>query len=134
MTQETGHLEATLAASKTALAVMEGESSATRACLVESDARIAFRIFRRKPIPPLFCSVVLLLTSFSLAITALTEELEVLQLAGNNVARALNARGDLVVSRLQDIPIRAQEIALHGVRHGTAVALIIAQVNSRHDL
>ena len=100
MTQETRHLEATLAASKTALAIVEGESSATRACLVESDAKIVGRIFKRNPIPPLFCSIVLLLISFSLAIIALTEELEVLQLVGNNVARALNPRGDLVVSHL----------------------------------
>ena len=37
------------------------------------------------------------------------------QLATNNAAGALNAQGDLVVSRLQDIPVRAGEIALHGV-------------------
>ena len=70
----------------------------------------------------------------SLVIIALMEELEALQLEANNAARALNARGDLVVSRLQDISVRAREIALHGVWQGTTVALIIAQVNSRHDL
>ena len=30
--------------------------------------------------------------------------------------------------------MRAREVALHGVRHGAAVALAIAQVRSRHDL
>ena len=70
----------------------------------------------------------------SLLIFALTEELEAHQLAANKTARALNARGDLVVSRLQDIPMSAEEITLHGVRHGATVALTIAQVNSEHEL
>jgi hypothetical protein len=63
----------------------------------------------------LFCSFV----------AALTEHLEALQLATNNVVRALKARGDLLVNRLQDIPVRAREIVLHGV-HGVVVALTIA--------
>ena len=62
----------------------------------------------------------------SFLVAALTEELEALQLAANNVVRALNARGDLVMSRLHDIPVHAEKIALHGVRHGATVALMTA--------
>ena len=62
------------------------------------------------------------------------EELEDHQLAANNAAKALNTRGDLVVSHLQDIPMHVEEIALHGIHHGAAVALMIAQVNSGHEL
>ena len=58
--------------------------------------------------------------------TALMEVLEALQLATNNAARALNAHGDLVVSHLHDIPMRAEEVALYGVRHGAVVALMTA--------
>lgn len=65
-------------------------------------------------------------------VAALTGELEVLQLAANNATRALNAQADLVVSHLQDIPMRVGEITLHGVRHGAAVALMIALVNTGH--
>ena len=43
-TQETERLEAALAASQTALAAVEGESSATRMRLVESNARVSCRI------------------------------------------------------------------------------------------
>ena len=52
----------------------------------------------------------------------------------NNAAGALNAEGDLLVNRLQDIPVRAEEIALHDIRHEATVALMITQVNSRHEL
>lgn len=50
----------------------------------------------------------------------MTEQLVVLQLAANNVAHALNARGDVLVARLEDVPVRAREVAFHGVRHGAA--------------
>jgi hypothetical protein len=66
------------------------------------------------------------LMMLSLPISALMKELESLQLAANNTARVLNVQGDLVVSRLQDIPVHAREIALHGIRHGAAVALLTA--------
>ena len=64
----------------------------------------------------------------------MTEQLEALQLAANNAAVALNARGDLLVNCLQDIPVLAREVTLHGVRHGATVTLGIAQVRSRHEL
>ena len=49
-------------------------------------------------------------------------------------ADAVNARGSLIDARLQDIPARAQEIALHDVRHSASVALIAAQVQTGYDL
>ena len=35
----------------------------------------------------------------------------------------VNARGAILVVRLHDIPNRVREVALHGVRHGAAMAL-----------
>jgi hypothetical protein len=35
---------------------------------------------------------------------------------------------------MQDVPNRAREIALHGVRHGAVVALAMVQVRSRYEL
>ena len=55
-------------------------------------------------------------------------QLESLQLATNMAADAVNARGSPIDARLQDILVRVREIALHGVRHGVAVALTTAQV------
>ena len=45
----------------------------------------------------------------------------------------MNARGDTVAARLQDISNRVREVAGHGVRRGTAVALATAQLESGHD-
>lgn len=56
----------------------------------------------------------------------LTEQLEALQLAVKNVVGALNAQGALLVDHLQDILVHAREVALHGARHGAAIALAIA--------
>ena len=55
-------------------------------------------------------------------------------MAANAAADAINARGFPIDVRLQDIPDRVQEIALHGIRHGAAVALTVAQVQTGHDL
>ena len=44
----------------------------------------------------------------------------------NDAVDALNAWGDVLVAYLQDAPVRAREVALHGVYHGAAVALAIA--------
>ena len=46
----------------------------------------------------------------------------------------VNARGPLINTRLHNIPAHAQEITLHGVRHGASVALATAQVQTRHEL
>ena len=47
---------------------------------------------------------------------------------------AVNARGSSIDVRLQDIPVRAREIALDGVRHGASVALTAAQVQTGYEL
>jgi len=43
-------------------------------------------------------------------------------------------RGPLLINRLHDIPVHAQEIALHGIHHGAVVALVAAQIQTGHDL
>jgi hypothetical protein len=55
-------------------------------------------------------------------------------LAAGDASSALNAQGDTLEVCLQDVPISAREVALHGVCHGATVALAIAQVCSSHDL
>ena len=89
-----------MTASQTTLATVEGDSSATRAQLAESDTRVTGKIFRRNLVPLSFCSVVLFLTTHVLLTVALTEQLEALQLTTNNAAMALSARGDLLANRL----------------------------------
>ena len=56
--------------------------------------------------------------------------LEPLQLAVNAAVDAINARGSLINARLHDVPAHVREIALHGFRHGAAVALTAAQVQT----
>ena len=46
----------------------------------------------------------------------------------------VNVRGVAPVVRLHDIPNRVREVALHGIRHGAAMALAALQVHSGHDL
>jgi len=38
------------------------------------------------------------------------------------------------VVHLYDVPNHAREVALHGVRHGAAMALAIVQARSSHEL
>ena len=52
----------------------------------------------------------------------------------NVAADAVNAWGFPIAARLQDILAHVQEIALHSVRHGVAVALTAAQVQTRYEL
>ena len=52
----------------------------------------------------------------------------------NVAVDAVNARGSSIDARLQDVPVRVQEIALHGVRHGVVVALTAAQIQTRYEL
>ena len=61
-------------------------------------------------------------------------QLESLQLAANAAVDAVNARGSLINARLHDILACVREIALHGVRHGAAVALTMAQVQTGYEL
>ena len=50
------------------------------------------------------------------------------------MAGFVNARGAVPVVRSHDIPNRIREVALHGVRHGSATALATAQARSGHNL
>ena len=46
----------------------------------------------------------------------------------------VNARGAVPVVLLHDIPNHVREVALHGIRHGAAMALAAAQARSGHEL
>jgi hypothetical protein len=46
----------------------------------------------------------------------------------------VNARGALLMDRLQDIPNRVREIASHEVRQGAAIALAMMQTQLGHEL
>ena len=45
-----------------------------------------------------------------------------------------NARSAVPVVRLYDVPNHIREVALHGVRHGAAMALAAAQARFGHEL
>ena len=64
----------------------------------------------------------------------MSTQLESLQLAAGYAAGFDNARGAILVAHLHDILNHVREIALHGVRHGAAVALAVAQVRSGCEL
>ena len=70
----------------------------------------------------------------SLNLLDLTAQLESLRSAAEHVAGFVNARGVILVVHLHDIPNRVREVALHGVRHGAAMALAAAQARSGHNL
>ena len=55
-------------------------------------------------------------------------------MAVNAAVDTVNAWGSSIDTRLQDVPVRVREITLHGVRHGAAVALTVAQVQTRYEL
>ena len=61
-------------------------------------------------------------------------QLETLRLAANVATVIVNARGPLINAHLDDILARVQEIAFHGVSHGTLVALAAAQVQTEYEL
>ena len=67
-------------------------------------------------------------------IKALEAQIQALRQAVNGAATTVNARGDLLVDRLQDIPNRDRQIATHGVRRGVATALAVAQTCTGHNL
>ena len=67
-------------------------------------------------------------------IIALEAQIQALHQAANDAATTVNARGDLLVNRLQDIPNRARQIATHDVRQGAATALAVSQTCTGHNL
>ena len=70
----------------------------------------------------------------SLNLLDLTAQLESLRSAADHTTGFANARGAVTLVRLHDIPNRVREVALHGVRHGAAMALAAAQARSGHNL
>ena len=52
----------------------------------------------------------------------------------DHAAGFVNATSAILVVRLHDIPNHVREVALHGVRHGAAMALPAAQAHSGHNL
>ena len=67
-------------------------------------------------------------------IIALEAQIHALHQAANGAATTVNARGNLLVDRLQDIPNRAKKIATHDVRQGAATALAVVQTCTGHNL
>ena len=55
-------------------------------------------------------------------------------MAADHAAGFVNARGAVLVVRLHDIPNHVRKVALHGIRHGAAMALAAAQARSSHNL
>ena len=55
-------------------------------------------------------------------------------MAMEHVMGFVNARGAISMVRLHDISNCVREVALHGVRHGAAMALASAQAHSSHEL
>ena len=55
-------------------------------------------------------------------------------MAADHAVGFVNARGVVPVVCLHDIPNHVREVTLHGVRHGGAMSLAVAQVHSGHDL
>ena len=60
--------------------------------------------------------------------------MESLRSAIDHATGFVNARGAILVVRLHGIPNRVREVALHGVRHGAAMALATTQARSGHNL
>ena len=67
-------------------------------------------------------------------IIALEAQIQAFHQAANSAATTVNARGELLVDRLQDIPNRARQIATHVVRQGATTALAVAQTCTGHNL
>ena len=59
-------------------------------------------------------------------LSALEEELAALQEAALIAVNDVNARGVLLEDRLWAMPASVRMVALHGVRHGAALALATA--------
>ena len=64
----------------------------------------------------------------------LSAQLKSLQSAAEYTTGFVNTRGTVLVVRLYDISNRVREVALHGVRHGAAMALASVQAHSGHEL
>ena len=107
-----------------ALTILENRANSVQMRLAEAEARITGEIAHANSYfhNPDFTE---LLTTLPLNSLALSAQLESLQLAADYAVGFVNARGAVSVARLHDVPNRAREIALYGVRHGVVVALAV---------
>ena len=60
--------------------------------------------------------------------------MESLRSAAEYAAGFVNAKGVVLVVCLYDVPNHVREVALHGVHHGAAMALVVVQARSGHEL
>ena len=115
------------------LSAADDELTAMRARLSEADTMVAGK-FILDPTLSLILHFMLSDDLPCLDLSAMMAQIENLHLIANNAAASVNARGEAMEFHLQDIPTCAQEIALHGVRHGAIVTLATAQLQSSLDL
>ena len=76
----------------------------------------------------LISTVFVLIAPLFSCFPALMVQLENLQLVANTATTTVNARGPLLNNHLQDVPVRVQEITLHSIHRGMAMALAASQV------
>ena len=129
--REVGHLRLRLEAT---LAAAEGEISAAQDMLSDADGIVVGTVLLFKH--NLFSTNKDSIITVSLFSTwkALEAQIQVLHQAVNVAATIVNAKGNLLVDRLQDIPNHARDIATHRVRQGAAAALAVAQTCTGHNL
>jgi len=103
------------------------DQAVIRSQLTTADSRVASK--------SLFAAILIVTPiSFSnLLLSALESLVQTLQAAARTATEAVNARGDTVAARLQDIPNRIHEIAGHGVHQGAAITIAVVQNMSGSD-
>jgi len=63
----------------------------------------------------------------------LESQIQALHIAAATATNAVNAQGDTIVARLQDVRNRVQEVARHGAHRGAAIAITVVQTMSGSD-
>jgi hypothetical protein len=111
------------------LEAAQADRAIVRAQLTAADSRVAYKLFLPKHRP--FLSQIFISDFFASVLESLVQDLHA---AAATTTGSVNARGDTVAARLQDIPNRVRDVARHGVRRGAAVALATAQFRIGHDL
>jgi hypothetical protein len=94
------------------------------------------------PTPELLVRFILLLNAFpylsyfasDLFSSVLESQVQALHATAATATNTVNAWGDTIVAHLQDIPSCVREVAGHGVRQGSTVALAIVQNQTCCDL
>ena len=63
----------------------------------------------------------------------LESQIQTLHIAAATATNVVNAQGDTVVARLQDVPHRVREVSRHGVHRGATIAITVVQTMSGSD-